>query len=52
MNKVNMALNDAKIKWLLSVTVLLKDKFKVIRIMERDPLMLNVLLKQDMSLTK
>ena len=46
--EVNMTLNGNKINLPMSVVIPLKDKFKIRRIIKREPLLLHIMLKQGM----
>ena len=47
--EVNMTLNNATIKLQTSVITPLKDKLKIRRMMKRDPLFFDIILKQGIT---
>ena len=47
--EVNMTLNGNKIKLLISVIMPLRDKFKIQRIIDWEPLLFHIMLKQEMT---
>ena len=47
--EVNMTLNRNKINFPASVTITLKDKFKIRCIVKREPLLFHIMLKRDVT---